>query len=380
MGEIVMSTKEQKMYELAIQVICKRLTISEFAQLNNKSYRQAQRIIKKVKEKGMMGVKHGNIGNIPHNKTCSELEMDLLSLLRGKFNDFNLTHFKEMIEVHEGIFVGKNIIHRLAKKNNLVKRPKRKLSKKAYKPRPRMPKEGMLIQFDGSEHEWFGGFKSDLIGGIDDATGTVVSAEFFIGETSLHCMKVMQDIIENKGVPHAFYLDKAGAFGKDDRDQSSTQIGRALSEVGSDIILANSPQAKGKIERLWNTFQDRLIAELKFYDIKSIPKANKFLKEDFIPRFNEKFGYPAREKEPAYIKTELVLRNIFCVKESRKISNGNTFSWQGEQYIVDEDRSYKFRTININTHIDGTNSFDILGREVKVKRYIPAPRENLIAA
>jgi hypothetical protein len=108
-----------------------------------------------------------------------------------------------------------------------------------------MPQEGMLIQFDGSEHEWFGGFKSDLIGGIDDATGKVVGIEFFIGETSLNCMKVMRDIIDKNGIPHSFYLDKAGAFGKDDRDQTSTQIGRALSDIGSDIILANSPQAKG---------------------------------------------------------------------------------------------------------------------------------------
>lgn len=380
MGEIVMSIKDQKVYEQAIQVICKRLTIVEFSQLNNKSYRQARRIVKKVREQGMRGVKHGNIGKIPHNKTSDEDEMDILALLKGDYNDFNLTHFKEMIEVHEGIKSGKNIIHRIARKNNLVKRPKRKQGKKAYKPRPRMPQEGMLIQFDGSEHEWFGNFKSDLLGGIDDATGTVVGAEFFIGETSLHCMKVMKDIIEDKGIPHAFYLDKAGAFGKDDRDQSSTQIGRALNELGSDIILANSPQAKGKIERLWNTFQDRLIAELKFYKIFSMPRANKFLQEDFIPRFNEQFGYPAREKTPAYIKTEKDLDSIFCVKDHRKISNGNTFSLEGTQYIVNEERSYKFRTININQHIDGSRSFDIMGKVVKVERYIPIPRENSIAA
>ena len=380
MGEIVMSLKEQKIYEQAIQVICKRLSIVEFAQLNNKSYRQSQRLIKKVREQGMKGVKHGNLGRIPYNKTSPEDEMDILALLKGDYNDFNLTHFKEMILLHEGVKAGKNIIHRIARKNNLVKRPKRKQGKKAYKPRPRMPREGMLIQFDGSEHEWFGGFKSDLLGGIDDATGVVVGAEFFIGETSLHCMKVMKDIIEAKGVPHAFYLDKAGAFGKDDRDQSSTQIGRALNELGSDIILANSPQAKGKIERLWNTFQDRLIAELSFYNIYSIPKANKFLQEDFLPRFNEQFGYAAREKTPAYLKTVKDLDTIFCVKDHRKVSNGNTFSLEGTQYIVNENRSYKFRTVNINQHIDGSRSFDIMGKKVKVERYIPTPRENSIAA
>jgi len=380
MGEIIMSTKDQKTYEQALQVICKRLTISEFAQLNKKSYRQAQRIVKKVEKLGMKGVKHGNIGKIPYNKTSIELEMDLLALLKGKYYDFNLTHFREMIEVHEGISVGKNIIHRVAKKNNLVKRAKRKQTRKAYKPRPRMPQEGMLIQFDGSEHKWFGGFKSDLIGGIDDATGKVVGVEFFIGETSLHCMKVMRDIIDENGVPHAFYLDKAGAFGKDDRDQTSTQIGRALSDIGSDIILANSPQAKGKIERLWDTFQDRLIAELRFYDIKTIPQANKFLKEDFLPKFNKNFSYPAREKDKAYMELKENLDDIFCIKEDRKISNGNTFSWNSKVYIVDEEQSYKFRTVHINTHYSGEITFDIMGKRINVRPYLPQSSANKLAA
>jgi len=160
-----------------------------------------------VREKGMKGIKHGNLGKIPHNKTSHELEMDVHSLLKGKYYDFNLTHFREMIKHHEGITIGKNIIHKIATKNNLVKRAKLKKRKRAYKARPRMPSEGMLVQFDGSEHKWFGNFISDLIGGIDDATGKVLGAEFFIGETSLHCMKVMRDIIEENGIPHAFYLD-----------------------------------------------------------------------------------------------------------------------------------------------------------------------------
>jgi len=370
MGVVVVSTKEQKMYEQIMQVIYGRLTIMEFSQLNNKSYRQSQRIISKVRLQGIRGLKHGNLGRPPHNKTPTELEMDILALLKGRYYDFNLTHFREMIDVHEGIVAGKNVIHRIASKNNLVKRAKRKAREKPHRPRPRMPQEGMLIQFDGSEHKWFGGFESDLIGGIDDATGKVVGAEFFIGETSLHCMKVMKDIIEREGVPHAFYLDKAGAFGKDDRDQSSTQIGRALSELDCDIILANSAQAKGKIERLWSTFQDRLIAELKFYNIETIPQANTFLKEDFIPRFNEKFCYPARESQKGYRELNKDLKNIFCIKENRKISNGNTFSWNGQCYVVDEVRSYKFRTININTHYSGEITFDIMGKEVSVRHHI----------
>ncbi len=380
MGEIVMSKKDQKMYDQAIQVICKRLSIQEFAELNSLSYRQSQRIIKKVKSKGMKGVKHGNLGKIPHNKTPSELELDILSLLKGKYYDFNLTHFKEMIHVHEGIEIGKNVIHRIAKTNGLIKRPKRRLKKKVHKLRPRMPQEGMLIQFDGSQHVWFGGFESDLIAGIDDATGKVLGAEFFIGETSLNCMKVMKEIIQAHGVPHAFYLDKAGAFGKDDRDKSSTQIGRALTSIGSDIILANSPQAKGKIERLWDTLQDRLIAELRFYEIKTVPSANKFLREDFLPRFNQNFSYPARSSQKAYLECIDNLDNIFCMKENRKITTGNTFSWNSQVYIIQGERNYRFRTININTHYDGHVSFDILGKAVEVKAYKSTPRNLGLAA
>jgi hypothetical protein len=374
MGEIVMNSHDQKMYELATQVLCKRLTIVEFSILINKSYRQSKRIIKKVRSFGMKGVKHGNLGKEPINKTDPELEMDILSLLKGKYYDFNLTHFKEMIEIHEGVKAGKNIIYRIASQNNLVKRPKRKSGRKLYKPRPRMPQEGMLVQFDGSEHVWFGNFESDLIGGIDDATGKVLGAEFFIGETSLHCMKVMKDLIEENGVPHAFYLDKAGAFGKDDRDQNSTQIGRALNDIGCDIILANSAQAKGKIERLWDTFQDRLIAELRFYEIKTIPSANKFLKEDFLPRFNIQFSYPARDQKMAYMPLNKKLKNIFCIKEKRKVSNGNVFSWNGEQYIIGGHKNYKFRTVNINTHFSGEVNFDIMGKSVSADLYNPIPK------
>ena len=190
----------------------------------------------------------------------------------------------------------------------------------------------------------------------------------------------MRYIIELDGVPHAFYLDKACAFGNDDRDQSSTQIGRALNDIGCDIILANSPQAKGKIERLWNTFQDRLIAELRLYNIKTIPQTNKFLHDDFIPRFNEKFGYPARNSIKAYMTLTRDLNNVFCIKEDRKISIGNTFSLDGKTYIVDGNRNYRFRKVNINTHYNGDITFDIMGKNISVKLYNTKSKKEAMAA
>ena len=209
----------------------------------------------------------------------------------------------------------------------------------------------MLVQFDGSVHPWFNNITCDLIGGLDDATGKILGLEFFHGETSLHCMKVMKEITINYGVPRMYYLDGAGYFGKIDRDVE-TQIGRALEQLGSKALIAGSSQAKGKIERLWLTLQDRLIAELRFYQIKTIEEANIFLKEEFIPKFNKQFSVEPREKESYF----------------RVIGEENLDSLKGETYVVDETENYRFRTVNINTHIDGSTSYDICGRPIAVKK------------
>ena len=366
MNGVLMSSKNQEVYCFCQDVINGKLTIKELSILIQKSYRQSQRLVEKVKNKGMLGIKHGNYGKIPYNKTSSLIETDVKTLLENDYYDFNLTHFKEMILEKEGIEIGKNIIHRIAKLNGLVKNPKRRSSKKIHKPRARLPHSGMLIQFDGSVHSWFNNIICDLIGGLDDATGEILALEFFYGETSIHCMKVMKEITINYGVPTMYYLDGAGYFGKVDRDVE-TQIGRALEQLGSKALIAGSSQAKGKIERLWFTLQDRLIAELRFYQITTIEEANKFLKEEFIPKFNEQFSVPPREKESHFKKTNVEnLDMIFCKKIRRKISLANSFSLNNEIYIVNEKENYRFRSVNINTHIDGSTSYDVCGRLIAV--------------
>lgn len=368
MGGVYMSSKNQEVYRFCQEVLNHKLTIKELSILTSKSYRQCQRLVKKVKDKGMLGVIHGNFGKVPHNKTSFHDELDIKNLLKNDYYDFNLTHFKEMILEKEGIDIGKNVIHRIAKINGLVKNPKRRATKKMHKPRARLPHEGMLVQFDGSVHPWFNNIMCDLIGGLDDATGKILGLEFFHGETSLHCMKVMKEITINYGVPRMYYLDGAGYFGKVDRDVE-TQIGRALEQLGSKALIAGSSEAKGKIERLWLTLQDRLIAELRFYQIKTIEEANIFLKKEFIPKFNQQFSVSPREKESYFrIIGDENLENIFCRKMNRKISMANSFSLKGETYIVDELENYRFRTVNINTHIDNSTSYDICGRSIKVKK------------
>ena len=320
-GAIAMNKNQRRIYQLALEVIRKKLTIRELSIQIGKSYRQSKRIVARIRQKDALGALHGNRGKAPHNKTPLVVENELLDLLRSKYYDFNLTHFMEMISENEGLSAGKNVIHRLARAHSLVKRPKRR-PRKIHKPRIRFPQEGMLVQFDGSEHNWFANFICDLIVGIDDASSKIVGAEFFTGETSLHCLKVTRDITVNYGVPDAYYLDEAGYFGKKDRDQNHTQIGRALEDVNCRAIMAGSAQAKGRVERLFNTLQDRLIAELRLNEIKTIPQANIFLKEVFIPKFNEKFSVAPRSSISRYKLVDPVknLDVIFCRKEKRKIS------------------------------------------------------------
>jgi hypothetical protein len=372
-GVIAMTQGQRRTYQLAMEVIRQKLTIRELSLLIDKSYRQSKRIVAKIRQKDALGALHGNQGKIPYNKTSLLLEADLISLLKTKYYDFNLTHFQEMALEKEGIRAGKNVIHRLAKSNGLVKRPKRR-PRKIHKPRIRLPQEGMLVQFDGSEHNWFSNLICDLIVGIDDASSKIVGAEFFPGETSVHCLKVMRDITVNYGVPDGYYLDEAGYFGKKDRDQVHTQIGRALEAVGCKVIIAGSAQAKGRVERLFNTLQDRLIAELRLYEIKTIPQANIFLKEVFIPNFNKKFGIVPRSLISRYrpVDTEKNLELIFCRKEPRKVSSAQSFCWGGSTYVIEnQNQDYRFRTININTHLDGSISFDILGKPIQTKLYKP---------
>jgi len=368
MSGVYMTSKNEEVYKQCQQTIEGKLSIKELSLLTGKSYRQTQRIIEKVRQKGMLGVKHGNFGKVPKNKTCALVAEDIRSLLKKDYYDFNLTHFREMLFEKEGIRVGKNIVHRIAKLHGLVKNPKRRVLPKIHKPRARLPHEGMLVQFDGSVHGWFGDIVCDLIGGLDDATGKILALEFFHGETSLHCMKVMKEITLSYGVPSMYYLDGAGYFGKVDRDVE-TQIGRALEQLGSKVTIAKSSQAKGKIERLWLTLQDRLVAELRFYQFKTLEEANKFLKEVFIPKHNEKFSVAPREKESHFKKPiSENLDTIFCRKIKRKITPANSFSFEGETYVLMGRENFKFRSVNINTHIDGSRSFDICGRLIAVQK------------
>lgn len=367
MRDVIMSKDHLKLYHLALKVIEGDLKLKDFAVLTGLSKRQAIRRVKRVREMDYIGAIHGNTGSTPSNRISSELEETVIHLLKTKYEGFNLTHFREMLLVEEDITIKKTTLQTLARKHGLQKYSRR-VSKKLHKPRPRMPQEGMLVQYDGSAHRWFGGITSHLLLAIDDATGKILNAEFFEGETTLNGMRIIKGIIDEYGIPQAFYFDQAAAYGRKDREWNC-EIGRAFKVLNCKLILAGSPQAKGRVERVFRTLQDRLCSELSLRNIKGIEDANDYLQNDFIPQFNKKFGVEAAIPTRAYLPNVFPdIDLILCRKEQRKILSGNVFSLEGHHFVIDEKMNHHHRLVNINTHLDGSRSFDIMGRRVSVSK------------
>ncbi len=227
----------------------------------------------------------------------------------------------------------------------------------------------MLLQMDGSTHRWFGDRKACLIALIDDATSEV-HAEFFDAETTLGCLKVLRDYIKRKGSFKALYVDRAGIFGGPKRCNFS-QVKRACEELGIEIIFANYAQGKGRIERSFDTFQGRLVPELRLKRIKKMSTANEYLQECFIPEFwGKKIEVMSRNDESEYmpVPKHIDLDSVFVVKEYRKIRNDHTFSYGNKFYLIESPlrQSIAKQKIEIrSTHEDGFTAF-FAGRELSV--------------
>jgi len=240
----------------------------------------------------------------------------------------------------------------------------------------------MLLQIDGSIHRWLEdrGPQVTLLLAVDDATGTVPGALFHPLEDSHGYFRLLWKIIESQGIPLALYSDHHGVFWythqrRENRDEEPsaeerkpTQFGRAMRELGIEQVFAWSPQAKGRVERLAGTFQDRLVTELRLADVRSLEEANRFL-EEYLPRYNKQFGVPAVERGSAYrpLPPEMDLANVLCFKHRRKVARDNTvkYQWRTLQLLPGADRrSYAGRTVEVWERLDGGLSVLYEGQEI----------------
>ena len=234
-----------------------------------------------------------------------------------------------------------------------------------------MPREGMLLQVDGSPHDWLEGRgpRVCLVGAIDDATSDVPCAVFREQEDTRGYLMVLRRIVETKGIPLSLYHDKHTLFVSPKQGAESieeqlagkralTQVGRALQELGIESIPADSPEAKGRIERLWRTFQDRLVSELRLADARTMDDANRVLQR-FLPRYNRRFVVPATEAESAYrtVDAGLDLNRVFCLKHERTVGRDNVVSLCRRRFQVLPTQSRtSFATVRVEVHerLDGS--------------------------
>jgi transposase len=340
---IVLKAKDQFELELVYKASSGQMSRKEARALLGISERTMGRWIAGFRQEGISFVRHGNSGRKPVNRSDDKVRELVQGLVKEKYFDFNMLHTLEKIREETGIIVGRERFRRWCHSIGMVKRLKQSRRSKPRFRRERMGQAGLLVMMDGSYHRWFGDVESCLILTLDDATSEVLYAEFFYGgETTVACMRVLRASIQNKGTFRVLYTDRAGVFGGIKRSGFS-QVERAMEEIGTQLIYAYSPEAKGRIERLFQTFQDRLIPEMRIKGIRSLAEANRFLQEEFLPHhYRPRFTVLPRDPKNAFtlLHPSVDLDSIFSVKEYRQVAKDHTISLGGERFLIEDRLKY----------------------------------------
>lgn len=342
-----MTQKEITKLRVINQTIDKVLSIREAAELLDLSERQVIRLKKGVVLEGPAFIIHKNRGQKPVHAINDEFRSTIIELKRTKYEEANFAHYQELLGRYEGINVSYPTVYRILTSEG-IKSPKKHRKLRSHNRRKRKPQRGMLVQIDASPYVWFiGGEMYSLHGAIDDATGEILALFFAHTECLEGYFEIMRQVVNNHGIPISIYCDRHTIFvspkdGKLTIEQelngetvNLTQFGRAMEELGVTIIKAKSAQAKGRIERLWETLQSRLPIEFKINGITSIEAANKFLSE-FVKLYNKKFGVEPENPVNAFreLTKDIILDNILCRKEERTIIEGSAFSYEGNYYLL----------------------------------------------
>ena len=365
---LIVKQRDVRRYEWLSKVIAGEMTLAQIAPALGVSYRQAKRLKAKVEAEGLPGLLHANRGRPPHNQADEALRVQVLALSKQHYFDFNDTHFTELLASQEQIVLSRETVRRWRRGAGLP--PKRKHSPPKHRTRrPRKEAEGLMMLWDGSPHHWFGPEEPAccLMAAIDDATGKVLAAHFCPAETSWAYLKLLALVVEQWGVPASVYQDRHGTLKRNDDcwsleeelagRQRPTQVGAALEALGIHPICAQSPQAKGRIERLFGTFQDRLIASLRLAGITQIAPANAFL-PNFLKAHNLHFATPPARAEPVWGKPpqRAELARILSLCYPAKVGNDNAVRLDGMVLDIPPGpakRSYAKEQVEVRQLLDG---------------------------
>ncbi len=381
---ITLTMKEQTRYEVIRDNLKGRIKAKEASIMLGISTRQVYRLKKRIKEEGVKGIIHRLRGRPSSKKIPQYIRDEIKRLYKEKYSGFNISHFTEYLNEEENIKVSREYVRKLLRGEGIYPRKPKKQSKHRIRREP-MPQEGLLSQLDTSEHGWLKNLDKNcyLILLIDDATNKIQNGQFVLSDTTIENMKVLEEFFQKKGLPYAIYLDRDSKFKTTRRKgihyslkgepYKDTQIKRALSELGITLIYAGSPQAKGRVERDFQTLQDRLINELKLNKITTISEANHYLKKEFIPKWNKKFSRQPKIEKPAYRKLPkgIDLSYILCIKEERTVYPDNTISYKGIKYQILPDHyraSYAKARVEVLEHLNGRISIVYKGRKLRYRK------------
>ena len=335
-GEIRVSQRELHRMHVVRLTLGGRESVGKGAQLLGISARQMKRLRRKMSEQGAAGLLHGNRGKTPWNKTQPQIIEKVIALARGGYQGLNDTHLTEKLREKDKLKVSRATVRRALRQAGIGAVRKRGL-KRHYKRRERKAQEGALLLWDGSPHRWFGDACGEwsLMAAIDDATGKFLCGVFAEQEDAQSYLTCLRQIVVENGIPWALYMDRHGIFRRNDDhwtleeqlagQQTPTQVTQALLALGIEPIFALSPQAKGRVERLFNTLQDRLVQELRLAGIKDPQQATLFLNGPFKTDFNNHFAKPARESQKAWrsLPKELDLDRICSFRYEATVGNDN---------------------------------------------------------
>ena len=376
MRKVELRMNEKEKYEVIKELVDHNGNKNRASKKLGISKRQIDRLIIKYKEKGKAGFVHGNRTRKPINALDNSISEDIILLYRNKYQDWNFYHFKEFLKKEENIDVSYDFIYKTLTKSGILSPKARKKTKREFKkkqlleqkiinnamsdeqinyivnheialedshPRGEKPKYfGEVIEQDGSNHMWFGGFKSCLHLAIDKATSTIVGAWFDYQETLNGYYHIFYQILTNYGIPYKFFTDNRTVFNymslnPDKRTSDKdvlTQYGYACKQLGIELETSSISQSKGLIERTNGTFQGRLVNELKLHGITTIDEANKYLIDVFVPYFNQRFALDYKKFESVFEASpnEKKINYTLAVLTPRKIDNGNSIKYQNKYY------------------------------------------------
>lgn len=371
---IKLSMKEERLNKIFIKLKNNGITNKQALQLSQLSERQYYRKKKAYFEFGISSLPHKSRNKTTNRGYSKKLKNRIINLYLEEYNGWNFYHFNDTLGDFHKIKVSDTFIYNLLTSNNIFPPNRYKNSKKTHPPRERKEYAGELIQVDASKHQWFYGDDNYyyLHGGIDDSTGTVTSCFFQEQETIFGYQMIMKETMINYGIPECLYTDYRTVFKSTKKELTleeelagkqikNTRFANMLEHIGTDISSTTNPQAKGRIERLWRTFQDRLYKELKKNHINTIEEANRFLSNVFIPKYNARFALPIDNTKNHFISLDkdFDYNKELAIWSEHKVYHNSYLKYNKQYHIILKNNEKVYLptsgTVKVYTYLDGTN-------------------------